>query len=204
MVLQHSLFGRTGRLNFEAASLEGGSETTAKAEDEAGQKVSPVPLIQWGHVELYGSDTTVASAAVELQGPRQGGRDGKLRLGDGGFTSLAASNLATKSLAERRMAFYRGEREGEDLDPNPSTELNPDPNLKPQPQAQPGDGDADGGEDALPPVAVLAPGDTHVATIRRLRQCFFLHTVQVTATTEALDRLLLEAAELRKLKHPGE
>ena len=56
----------------------------------------------------------------------------------------------------------------------------------------------------MPPVAVLATGDAHVATIRRLRQCFFLHTVQVTATTEALDRLLLEAAELRKLKHPGE
>ena len=56
----------------------------------------------------------------------------------------------------------------------------------------------------MPPVAVLATGDAHVATIRRLRQCFFLHTVQVTATPEALDRLLLEAAELRKLKHPGE
>ena len=82
---------------------------------------------------MYGSDTTVASAAVELQGPGQGGRDGKLRLGDGGFTSLAASNLARKSLAERRMAFYRGEREGEDLNPNPSTELNPNPNLAPTP-----------------------------------------------------------------------
>ena len=114
MVLQHSLFGRAGRLNFEAASREGGSEITEKEKDEAcgqGQKVSPVPLIQWSHVELYGSDTTVASAAVELQGPKQGGKDGKLRLGGRGFASLAASNLATKSLAERRMAFYRGERE---------------------------------------------------------------------------------------------
>ena len=102
MVLQHSLFGRTGRLNFEAASREGGSETTARAEDEAGQKVSPVPLIQWGHVELYGSDTTVASAAVELQGPRQGGRDGKLRLGDGGFASLAARNYRDRQWCRDR------------------------------------------------------------------------------------------------------
>ena len=56
----------------------------------------------------------------------------------------------------------------------------------------------------MPPVAMLATGDAHVAIIRRLRQCFLLHTVQVTATTEALDRLLIEAAELRKLKHPGD
>ena len=127
MVLQHSLFGRAGRLNFEAASREGGSEITEKEKAEAsgqGQKVSPVPLIQWSHVELYGSDTTVASAAVELQGPKQGGKDGKLRLGGGGFASLAASNLAAKSLAERRMAFYRGERAGGDLTPTLALNLN--------------------------------------------------------------------------------
>ena len=48
------------------------------------------------------------------------------------------------------MAFYRGEREGE-------VEVSPGPR----------------------PIAALATGGAHVVTIRRMRQCFLLHTVEV-------------------------
>ena len=54
-----------------------------------------------------------------------------------------------------------------------------------------------------PPLAVLATGEARVATIKPLRRCFMLHSVVLAATADALEAVLLEAAELRKLKHPG-
>ena len=54
---------------------------------------------------------------------------------------------------------------------------------------------------ASPPLAVLATGEARVATIKPLRRCFMLHSVVLAATTDALEAVLLEAAELRKLKH---
>ena len=57
---------------------------------------------------------------------------------------------------------------------------------------------------ALPPLAVLATGDARVATIESLRQCFMLHSVVHAVSAAMLKNVLLEAAELRKLKpHPG-
>ena len=56
---------------------------------------------------------------------------------------------------------------------------------------------------ASPPLAVLATGEARVATIKPLRRCFMLHSVVLAATADALEAVLLEAAELRKLKHPG-
>ena len=57
---------------------------------------------------------------------------------------------------------------------------------------------------ASPPLAVLATGDARVATIESLRQCFMLHSVVHAVSAEMLKNVLLEAAELRKLKpHPG-
>ena len=52
-----------------------------------------------------------------------------------------------------------------------------------------------------PPLAVLATGEARVATIKPLRRCFMLHSVVLAATADALEAVLLEAAELRKLKH---
>ena len=54
---------------------------------------------------------------------------------------------------------------------------------------------------ASPPLVVLATGGARVATIKRLRRCFMLHSVVLAATADALEAVLLEAAELRKLKH---
>ena len=56
---------------------------------------------------------------------------------------------------------------------------------------------------ASPPLAVLATGEARVATIKPLQRCFMLHSVVLAATADALEAVLLEAAELRKLKHPG-
>ena len=56
---------------------------------------------------------------------------------------------------------------------------------------------------ASPPLVVLATGDARVASVESLRQCFMLHSVVLAATADALEAVLLEAAELRKLKHPG-
>ena len=54
---------------------------------------------------------------------------------------------------------------------------------------------------ASPPLAVLATGEARVATVKPLRRCFMLHSVVLAPTAEALEAVLLEAAELRKLKH---
>ena len=54
---------------------------------------------------------------------------------------------------------------------------------------------------ASPPLVVLATGGARVATVKPLRRCFMLHSVVLAATAEALEAVLLEAAELRKLKH---
>ena len=51
------------------------------------------------------------------------------------------------------------------------------------------------------PLAVLATGEARVATVKPLRRCFMLHSVVLAATADALEAVLLEAAELRKLKH---
>ena len=56
---------------------------------------------------------------------------------------------------------------------------------------------------ASPPLVVLATGGARVATVKPLRRCFMLHSVVLAATADALEAVLLEAAELRKLKHPG-
>ena len=56
---------------------------------------------------------------------------------------------------------------------------------------------------ASPPLVVLATGAARVATVKPLRRCFMLHSVVLAATADALEAVLLEAAELRKLKHPG-
>ena len=48
---------------------------------------------------------------------------------------------------------------------------------------------------------VLSTGDTYVATVKAMKRVYMLHSVELSATHEALRRVLLEAAELRKLQH---
>ena len=48
---------------------------------------------------------------------------------------------------------------------------------------------------------VLATGDTYVATVKAMKRVYMLHSIELSVTQDALRRVLLEAAELRKLQH---
>ena len=59
------------------------------------------------------------------------------------------------------------------------------------------------GRFASVPLTVLATGDARVATDKRSKRCFMLHSVIEAATPMLLHDVLMEAAELRKMKHPS-
>ena len=48
---------------------------------------------------------------------------------------------------------------------------------------------------------VLATGDSYVATVKSMRRVYMMHSIETATTPDALRRVLLEAAELRKLQH---